>query len=303
MNSTKNISASVRARLLNIARKENRPFNELLQYYAMERFLYRLSVSRHADRFILKGALMLRAWHSPVIRPTMDIDMPGRTSRSEQDVVIQIQEILGTEVTPDGLIFERDDIRIEEITEDSDYAGLRIRFCGSLGSAKINIQIDIGFGDALYPEPERLSLPTVLGEEPPMLLCYSRESAIAEKFEAMIKLGFLNSRMKDFYDIWLLSQQFQFAGKPLAEAVRLTFERRNTILPEEPDVFAAAFAEQKQSQWSAFRKRLQQENIPVSFEAIISDLKKFLMPVVRAILTGGNMPVVWNKSGLWHNDK
>lgn len=302
MSSAQNISASVRARLLNIARKENRPFGELLQYYSMERFLYRLSISRHSDRFILKGALMLRAWQSPVIRPTMDIDMLGRTDRSEQNIIRQIQEILSTEVAPDGLAFEPDSIKTEPITEDSDYAGLRIRFCGFLGSARVNIQIDIGFGDALYPEPEKLSLPTVLGDKPPMLLCYSRESAIAEKFEAMIKLGFLNSRMKDFYDIWLLSQQFQFIGKQLAEAVRLTFERRNTMFPEEPDIFATAFAEQKQSQWSAFRKRLQQEHLPLSFAVIISDLKEFLLPLTEAVFAGGEMPGIWNKNRGWGDD-
>ena len=303
MSLTKNISASVRARLLNMARKENRPFNELLQYYAMERFLYRLSVSRHSDRFILKGELMLRAWQSPVIRPTMDIDMLGRTSRSEHDIVMQIQDILGAEVAPDGLVFKKDEIKTEQITEDSDYAGLRVRFCVLLGSAKVIVQIDIGFGDALYPEPEKLSLPTVLGDEQPQLLCYSRESAIAEKFEAMIKLGFLNSRMKDFYDIWVLSRQFQFAGRQLAEAIKLTFERRNTRIPAEPDVFAAAFVEQKQAQWSAFRIRLRQDNIPLSFEVIVSDLKKFLLPVVSKLCTGNDMPDIWNPGLFWEHKK
>ncbi|MBW2593251.1 MAG: nucleotidyl transferase AbiEii/AbiGii toxin family protein [Deltaproteobacteria bacterium] len=218
MTSSKNMSASVRQRLLNRARSDHRPFNELLQYYAMERFLYRLSQSVHVDRFILKGALMLRVWRSPELRPTMDIDMLGVTSNEKVDIVAQIQDILTVDVETDGLAFDPDSIQAERITEDADYEGIRIRFLGELGTARINMQIDIGFGDVVYPEPEESDFPTMLNSPVPRLLCYSRESSIAEKFEAMVKLGMLNSRMKDFYDIWLLSRQFDFDGAKLAAA-------------------------------------------------------------------------------------
>ena len=252
----KNIEASVRQRLLNRARRDQRPFAELLQYYGMERFLYRLSQSTHAQRFILKGALMLRVWQEPEFRPTMDIDMLGKTANDEVKIVEQIKEILNVEVEPDGLMFDSSSIRPERITEDADYQGIRIRFLGTLGSARINMQIDIGFGDIVHPAPEESELPTMLDLAAPRLLCYSRESAIAEKFEAMVKLGILNSRMKDFYDIWLLSRVFDFEGNNLATAIQLTFDQRGTHLTDEIVVFQATFIAEKQTKWTAFCRRL-----------------------------------------------
>ena len=217
MTSPRNVPASVRQRLLNRARSDRRPFNELLQYFAMERFLYRLSQSAHADRFVLKGALMLQVWRSPDIRPTMDIDLLGRTSNAEDDLMAQLRDILAVDVEPDGLAFDADSIRTERITEGANYEGIRIRFPGTLATARIHMQIDAGFGDVVYPAPEAADLPTMLDFPAPRLLCYSRESVIAEKLEATVKLGMLNSRMKDFYDIWLLSRQFDFNGPDLAQ--------------------------------------------------------------------------------------
>ena len=299
MTSPKNMSASVRQRLLNRARSDHRPFNELLQYYAMERFLYRLSQSVHADRFILKGALMLRVWRSPELRPTMDIDMLGRTSNEEANIVAQIQDILTVDVETDGLAFDPDSIQAERITEDADYEGIRIRFLCALGTARINMQIDIGFGDIVYPEPEESDLPTMLNFPAPRLLCYSRESSIAEKLEAMVKLGMLNSRMKDFYDIWLLSRQFDFDGAKLAEAIRLTFERRGTELPAEIEAFTESFIEAKQTQWAAFRKRLGQDHVPASFRKIAASVDSFLSPIVVVLSSGRSIPTNWAAPGPW----
>jgi predicted nucleotidyltransferase component of viral defense system len=203
--SVKNLIASVRDRLFSQAKRNGRPFNELLQYYAMERFLYRLAKSKCAAQFILKGALMLRVWQSPESRPTMDVDLLGVASNDEDEVTAQIREILSTEVEPDGLHFDAASIKAERITEDADYQGLRIRFRGTLGSARINMQLNIGFGDVVFPEAAFTKYPTILDFPAPQLRCYSRESAIAEKLEAMVKLGELNSRMKDFYDIWMLA--------------------------------------------------------------------------------------------------
>lgn len=238
----KNIPASIRQRLLNRAKADSRPFNELLQYYAMERFLYRLSMSRHSERFILKGALMLRVWRAPEIQPTMDIDMLGMTSNSEADIVAQFIDIITVDAEPDGLVFDPQTVRTEEIAEDADYKGIRVRFQGLLDSARVNMQIDIGFGDIVHPEPQISELPTILGTSGPRLLCYSRESAIAEKFEAMVKLRELNSRMKDFHDIWLLSRQFDFDGTVLYDAIRQTFTHRATELSEEIVAFSDSFA-------------------------------------------------------------
>jgi hypothetical protein len=295
MKSPQNVAASVRQRLLNRSKADNRSFSELLQYYAMERFLYRLSVSDHAQHFILKGALMLRVWNSPQFRPTMDIDMLGQTSNEDENIISQICDVLVVDVPADGLSFDRDSIASERITEDADYEGIRIRFRGYLGTARINMQIDIGFGDVVYPGPERAELPCMLNSPAPCLLCYSRESAIAEKFEAMIKLGELNSRMKDFYDIWLLSRQFEFRLKKLSEAVRLTFEQRGTKLEEPIDAFTEAFIMDRQTIWSAFLRRLKQEQIPEDFGDILAEIRAFMEPVIQ----GKSDDLIWQPAGPW----
>ena len=298
-----NIAASVRQLLLNRARKDHRPFNELLQYYAMERFLYRLSKSPYAWRFILKGALMLRAWRSPEFRSTMDIDMLGRTSNEVAGIVVQIQDILAIEVIPDGLIFDPDSIQAKSITEDADYQGIRIRFRGTLDSARVNIQVDIGFGDIVFPEPEESDLPTMLDLPAPRLLCYSRESTIAEKFEAMVKLRELNSRMKDFYDIWLLSRQFDFEGDKLAEAIRLTFDHRGTTLPGEIVAFTKEFIDLKQPQWKAFIKKLNQDYLPASFAEVVAAVNAFIGPIVAALSYGTTVPAMWTAPGPWSTER
>ena len=299
MKAPKNISASIRQRLLNRAKNDKRPFNEILQYYAMERFLYRLSQSAHSDRFILKGALMLRVWRTPQYRPTMDIDILGRTSNEVGRIVSQIREVMAAKVEPDGLTFDPDSIQVERIIEDADYEGLRVRFRGALDSARVNMQVDIGFGDIVYPNPEELNMPTILNSPAPMLLCYSRESAIAEKFEIMVKLGVLNSRMKDFYDIWLLSRQFDFDGALLAEAIRLTFNKRGTVFPEIVEAFDQTFVSAKQVQWEAFWKRLQQENVPETFSDVVSGVEEFLAPLVPTLPQGYSKARRWTASGPW----
>ena len=221
----KNIAASVRQRLLNQAKQDRRPFNELLQYYGMERFLYRLSRSPFANQFVLKGGLMLRVWNVSESRPTMDIDMLGKTSNDPSRIIQQMQEIVTLVVEPDGMVFDLASLITEPITKAADYQGVRVRCLGFLDRAKVNIQLDLGFGDVVFPQPETALLPTLLDYPAPQLLCYSRESVIAEKFEAMVKLGALNSRMKDFYDIWLLCEQFDFDGAKLSEAIRLTLNQ------------------------------------------------------------------------------
>jgi predicted nucleotidyltransferase component of viral defense system len=296
---SKNIAASVRQRLLNRARNDKRPFNELLQYYAMERFLYRLSRSAHSQHFILKGALMLRVWRAPELRPTMDIDLLGRTSNEEIDLVARFREILAVEVEPDGLVFDPASLQSEHITEDADYQGIRMRFRGALDSARVAMQVDIGFGDIVYPEPESSELPTLLAFPAPKLLCYSRESAIAEKFEAMVKHGRLNSRMKDFYDVWLLSRQFDFDGEKLAEAIRLTFGQRKAEIPAKASAFEQDFIDAKQVQWAAFRKRLQQEHVPEFFGEVVSAIEDFITPLTIRLVQNLPVSMHWSAPGSW----
>ncbi len=297
--SIKNITASVRQRLLNKSRADGRPFQELVQYYAMERFLYRLSRSQHASRFILKGALMLRIWKAPQIRPTMDIDMLGRTSNKESDLISNVIDIISVDIGYDGLSFFPEDIKAERITDDSEYQGIRIRFPAKLDTIKLNLQLDIGFGDIIHPGPEESELPSMLEFPPPRLLCYSRESAIAEKFEAMLKLRELNSRMKDFYDIWLLSRQFDFNGENLSEAIRLTLKQRRTKLPNEIVAFSEEFIAEKQIQWNAFRKKLKQDHVPVEFDDIVMKVKEFINPIASALASEKPPPSNWSAPGPW----
>lgn len=295
----KNIGASVRRRLLNKAREEGRGLQELMQYYAMERFLYRLSISRYADRFILKGALLLRVWQAPLARPTMDIDMLGRLSNDEQSILGIIREILAVEHCEDGIVFDPASISVEPITEGAEYKGQRVKFRGELDAARIIIQIDLGFGDRVYPDPSRQRLPSLLDFPEAELYCYSRESVIAEKFEAMIKLGTLNSRMKDFYDIWMLARQYDFRGDSFCEAVRQTLEQRRTELVMPVAVFSSDFIAAKQVQWKAFRKRLRNEYVPDKFEEVVQQLQVFLAPVVEAIIAKKRFVDIWIAPDSW----
>lgn len=297
---TKNIAASITQKLLNKRNTDKRPFNEILQYFAMERFLYRLSKSQHAEKFILKGALMLRVWESSQYRPTMDIDMLGKTSNQIEAVTQQIRDIIATSVEPDGIIFDHKTITAEKITEDADYEGIRVSFEGKLGNAKIYMQIDIGFGDKVHPAPTISAMPTMIALPPAEILCYSKESAIAEKFEAMVKLDQINSRMKDFYDIWLLSRQFDFTGEHLSEAIKLTFNQRKTEFPNDMKQYLSIdFATTKQTQWAAFKNKLKQDFIPNNMSEIIKHNNLFLSPIVRSIQLNQIPPSRWIAPNQW----
>lgn len=294
----RNIAASVRQRLLNLSREQGRPFQEVLQFYVMERFLYRLSQSGEAERFILKGALMLQVWEAPQSRPTMDIDMLGHADNDPDALLDRIRSVLRTETIDDGLIFDSDELQAETITKDADYQGIRIRGEAGLDGARVSLQIDIGFGDAIVPEPRRMSYPALLDFPAPVLLCYSRESTIAEKFQAMVALGPLNSRMKDFFDVWLLSRQFEFELDILAEAVRATFGRRDTRLPSQA-IFPEGFASDKQQQWRAFLRRLG-DDVPVErdFASVLVGLEDFLRTVV-AVSSERDGQWIWRAGGGW----
>jgi predicted nucleotidyltransferase component of viral defense system len=293
---TKNVGASVRQRLLNKARETGRPFSELLQYFAMERFLYRLSKSEHADKFVLKGALMLTAWNAPLLRPTMDIDLLGRTGNDIEAMEAIVRQICtGRVELDDGLVFDAATVQGERIAEAAEYEGVRIRFRATLDAARIRMQLDVGFGDIVVPAAVPTIYPTILDLPAPHLLAYSRETAIAEKFEAMVKLGELNSRMKDFFDIWLLSRSFDFDGPRLREAIEKTFERRGTVLPMgEPVAFTVEFSSnpQKQGQWAGFIRRMKLHDVG-SLPVIVDQLRQFLLPAMRAAAAGEEWHAKW----------
>lgn len=297
----KNIAASVRQRLLDKARETGRPFNELLQYFAMERFLYRLSRSPYANKFVLKGALMLRVWEAPLSRPTMDIDLLGRIDNNIETMVEVTRQICRHEVEPDGIVFNVTGIEAENIAEDADYEGIRIRFRGSLDTARFIIQVDIGFGDIIVPSPEPTNYPTLLDLPAPRLRGYSKESTIAEKFEAMVKLGILNSRMKDFFDIWLMLRQFDFKGRILDEAISKTFSTRGTNIQGKPIALARAFGEnpEKATQWRAFIRKNRLKDVPQNFAEVITAIAAFLTPIAEQMAAGRVFKATWKAPGPW----
>ena len=297
----KNIAASVRQRLLDKARETRQPFNELLQYFAMERFLYRLSRSPYANDFVLKGALMLTVWEAPLTRPTMDIDFLGQIENSIENITKVTREICQQEVEPDGIVCDVTNIEAERIAEDADYEGIRIRFRGSLDTARFIIQLDIGFGDIVIPSPEPASYPTLLDLPAPRIRGYSRESTIAEKFEAMVKLGILNSRMKDFFDIWLILRQFDFEGPILAEAISKTFSTRGTNIQSEPIALTNSFAQDagKVAQWRGFIRKSRLRNVPQNFAEVVTTIAEFLKPIAEQLAGGGVFKAMWNAPGPW----
>ncbi|OPL11837.1 MAG: hypothetical protein AVO38_15495 [delta proteobacterium ML8_D] len=297
----KDIAASVRHRLLANAKETGRPFNEVLQYFAMERFLYRLSQSCYADRFVLKGALMLTIWEAPLSRPTMDIDLLGTIDNDIEGMLAVTKDICTQKVHPDGITYDLTSIRGELITEDADYEGVRVRFHGSLGTAHFTLQLDIGFGDVVIPAPAVLAYPTILDLPAPELSGYSKESTIAEKFEAMVKLGALNSRMKDFFDIWLLSCQFDFEGHRLAEAIEKTFATRGTDIQSEPVALTASFADDpaKVAQWRGFIRKNRLTNITQAFGKVVKAIALFLGPVAESLADKKQLEATWKAPGPW----
>lgn len=299
----KNIEASVRQRLLNKARDTGRPFGELVQYYAMERFLYRLSKSSHSNKFVLKGALMLSVWKAPMSRPTMDVDLLGRTDNSVEAIISITKDVCRQEGEADGLFFDPDSVAAERITEDAEYEGVRVRFRGSLGTVRITMQLDVGFGDVVIPEAQPADYPVILELPAPRLIGYSRESTIAEKLEAMVKLGILNSRMKDFFDIWLLCRHFDFDGEVLGEAVSRTFSTRGTIIPARPTALTMDFAgdETKTAQWRAFIRKTRIDGVPQELEDVVTSIAEFVLPVVEAVSESRRFRGVWKAPGPWRS--
>jgi hypothetical protein len=280
------MGASVRQRLLNYAKANNRPFSEVLQYYAMERFLYRLSVSPHASKFLLKGALLLTAWRAPMSRPTMDIDLLGRTSNEVGDIVNLLKEVAQVEVLDDGITFDLDSFTGSVIREDADYSGVRTVFTGHLNAARVTMQIDIGFGDVVTPAPEQLAYPTILDFPAPALLGYTRETVIAEKLEALVQLRMLNSRMKDYFDIWILLRHPELDQTVLRAAIERTFKNRKMEIDAAPIGLSPQFGTDpvKQAQWRAFLKRSALTDAPEYLSVVVEDLRAFFVPIFTSLV-------------------
>ncbi|HET6441788.1 MAG TPA: nucleotidyl transferase AbiEii/AbiGii toxin family protein [Phycisphaerae bacterium] len=299
----KDLAASVRQRLLNRSRERGEEFNLVLTRYALERWLFRLSKSPFAKQFVLKGALLFTLWAKQTYRPTRDLDLLAYGEWSAERLERTIKQVCRTPVPPDGLEFDAESVRVTEIREAQEYGGLRVQVVARLDTAEAGLRIDVGFGDAVTPAPAEVTYPTLLATFPaPVLRAYSRETVIAEKLEAMVRLGFPNSRMKDFYDVWILSREFEFDGRVLSQAIRATFGRRKTRIPESvPLALSPEFAEDplKGRYWSAFLDRhALSADAPVLAE-VIRDLKQFLMPLLVSVAGDKGFRKKWPVGGPW----
>jgi predicted nucleotidyltransferase component of viral defense system len=294
-----NLGASIRAKLYNIARKTGRDFDSLLLQYFQERFLYRLSISQFKRNFILKGALLFLAYKMPFLRPTKDIDFLSMALSNDQEKIKSIIGQVASIDAMDGVSFVIERISAERIIENADYGGIRVKIEAVLDNARKALQLDIGFGDTVVAGPIEMDFPRLLEEQPvPHLQVYSKESAVAEKFEALVKLNILSSRMKDIYDILFLAAHESFNLKTMREAILETFRNRVTPLEDRISIFAEEFkqAKEKQTQWSAFLRRSHLDSYK-GFAEAVEHLEQFIEPVCSKRLSSKHdtiwKPEVW----------
>lgn len=290
---------STRARLMNRWRRDGQreTFEALLNRYLLERLLYRVGRSPHRDRFLLKGALLFALWSDVPHRATRDIDLLGQGDPAPDGIAAAFRDICA-DGRDDGVDFRADTVRAAAVREDTVYVGVRVTLEARLGQARQNLQIDIGFGDAVVPAPEEIAYPTLLDQSAPTLRAYPREVVVAEKFQALTALGMANSRMKDFFDLGVLARDYDFDGATLSGALAATFTRRQTAPPEEPSLaLTMAFAAAKEAQWRAFVRRTALE--PPALSAIIAELERFLMPLSHAVARSAPFPMAWPPGGPW----
>jgi len=277
-------------------------FQQALQYYGMERFLYRLSMTPWCEQFVVKGAVMLRVWDAAIARPTRDIDFLGRIDNTPTAVRTVVMDCLALEVD-DGLIFSPE-VTAEQITVEDRYPGVGVKIRGELSGARFTLRLDIGINDATVPEPAWVDYPTLLNELVPHILAYQPPTAVAEKFEAMVNLGLANSRFKDFYDVWMLAQTLTFDGRELAAALSATFSRRETGLPAEaPVALTDEFARQPatMTMWKTYRRTLAASNIeaPETLDEVLSVITRFIMPPAAAAAAGAPFEKSWKPNSGW----
>lgn len=299
-----NSAASVKQRLLNHARQADQDFNNVLLRYGLERLLYRVSRSPIRDSLILKGAMLFQVWSGEIHRPTRDLDLLGFGDPSQERFTDEFRKLCKLKVEPDGLVFDAASVHTEEIREDAEYQGIRIRLRATLGTARIDLQVDIGFGDSITPDPVDTNYPTLLDLPAPVVRAYPRETVIAEKLQAMVMLGIANSRLKDFFDLWTLSRLFDFRGELVARAIGATFERRQTVIPDSvPFALTDEFATDpsKRVQWTAFVNRGRFADCPVDLQKLIEPLREFLLPPLTALNSGRPFDQHWSAGGPWQN--
>ena len=299
----RNVPASIRQRLLNLSRNRGIRFNDVLQRYAAERFLYRLSASREVDRFTLKGAALLRVWAGRELRPTRDIDFLAAGSGHRAGIRTALEAICDIPCPEDGVSFDPVTIRIDDIRAQQAHGGLRVRLLGRLSQARLHLQIDIGFGDIITPEREERDYPTLLDLPAPRLWTYPRETVVTEKFEAMISLGAMNTRVKDLWDIACLARRFAFDGETLRTAIQETFRRRRTSLAgESPAALNPGYYEDtvREQRWQVLLRQIERDaDGPALFVHAGEELVRFLGPVCASLIEDRAFNQAWPAGGPW----
>jgi len=275
------LAASVRARLLNIAKAEQTDFSSVLVRYALERFLYRLGQSAHADHFVLKGAMLFNLWYAMPHRPTRDVDLLGFGPSDLQSIAQAFREIV-TVTAEDGIVFDAASVRVEEIRKNAGYAGARVIVSAELARARCKTQIDVGFGDAVTPGPVDAVYPVLIADfAAPHLRTYPVYTVVAEKLHAMVLLGMTNSRLKDYLDLSVLLEREVLDPATLAAAIAATFTRRGTALPTElPIGLSDEFANDpsRQALWAAFLKKNALLAVPLT--SVVTTLRAILQPAL-----------------------
>lgn len=296
----RNIPASVRARLLNEAKASGESYDQVLQYFAIERLLYRLSKTKWAQRLIVKGAIMLRAWGTPLGRPTRDIDFLGRVDNSPESVARVVRECLAIGYPDDGLVFDRE-VETTVINAGNAYSGVRAVLRGNLDGGRFKLQLDISIDDAVVPDPEWVDYPTMLDLDAPRVLAYRPATALAEKYETIVSKGLTNSRLRDYYDIWLLSANHRYAGSELAAAIAATFAHRGTLLPAEvPPGLTETFHARPEvrHRWRSFLMTTGAK-APNDLADVCERVVAFIMPPAAAAASGSKFISTWSPSSGW----
>ena len=294
-------AASLKAKLRNLAVKEQKPYDYIQMHYMIERLLYRVSVSEYSRDFILKGGLLLHVIFEDKARATRDIDFLARHMSNDLEHIKHVFDDICVIPCDDAVTFDASSLTVEPILKEANYSGVHVKVWGYIERSRNLIEFDIGFGDIVVPKPEEMVYPSLLGLDETKILAYSKESIIAEKFQAMVYLAEANSRMKDFYDIYMLSTSFEFDGMNLSEAVYETFTRRATPLPQIPAIFTDTFMNisDKQVQWNAFSKRIHVDNL--SFVDVTSHNRKFLVPLYEAAIRNERINTHWDPvKAIWY---
>lgn len=298
--SLSNVSASVRDRLLNRAHDTGESHQALLTRYALERLLYRIGASEGTDQFVLKGAYAFLVWQQDLHRPTKDLDLLGYGDPDELETLFR--RVCEGDVPDDGVSFDSDSVSAVPIRDQEAYDGMRVTLNASIGSANLRLRVDVGFGDAVVPEPEVTEVPSLLDFPPAELRTYPQETVVAEKLHGMVTFGIANSRMKDFYDVWFLSTRFPFDGTILTKAIASTFSRRKTDVPLEiPLALTDEFAhdDQKQAHWASFTDRTRIDTFESDLGSVIEQLRSFLRSPLKAVNMSSSFEKRWPPEGPW----